>query len=122
MVQGTASPDDPTLANYWAERRPKTPAPSINKANLRLFGAQGGRCSVCGAWLLPVDEQPQNPREWERWLHAARTTIIQTAVWTLDTTDESDRRLIHANCRTGHRARRGKGPALLSAREPLGLA
>ncbi len=122
MVQGTASPDDPTLANYWAERRRKTPAPSINKANLRLFGAQDGRCSVCGAWLLPVDEQPQNPREWERWLHAARTTIIQTAVWTLDTTDESDRRLIHANCRTGHRARRGKGPALLSAREPLGLA
>ena len=122
MAQGAASPDDPALTEYWAERRRKTPAPSINKANLRLFDAQGGRCSVCGAWLLPVDEQPQSPREWERWLHAARTTIIQTAVWELDTTDESDRRLIHAHCRDGHRARRGKGPALLSAREPLGLA
>jgi RNA-directed DNA polymerase len=122
MVQGAASPDDAALANYWAVRRHKAPPPSINKANLRLFEAQGGRCSVCGAWLLPVDEQPQSPREWERWLHAARTTIIQTAVWEHDTTDESERRLIHANCRDGHRARGGTGPALLSAREPLGLA
>jgi RNA-directed DNA polymerase len=122
MVQGMASPDDPALTEYWAKRRRKTPAPSINKTNLRLFGAQDGRCSVCGAWLLRVDEQPQSPREWEQWLHAARATIIQTAVWELDSTDESDRRLIHANCHAGHRARRGKGPALLSAREPLGLA
>ena len=122
MVQSAASPDDPALADYWAERRRKTPAPTINAANLRLFEAQDGRCSVCGTWLLPVDEQPQSPREWERTLLAARTTIIQTAVWKLDTADEPDRRLIHATCRTGHRARGGKGPALLSAREPLGLA
>jgi RNA-directed DNA polymerase len=122
MVQSAASPDDPALAAYWAERRRKTPAPTINAANLRLFEAQGGRCSVCRTWLLPVDEQPQSPREWERTLLAARTTIIQTAVWKLDTADEPDRRLIHATCRTGHRARGGKGPALLSAREPLGLA
>ena len=122
MVQGAASPDDPALTEYWAERRRKAPAPSISKANLRLFAAQNGRCCVCGAWLLPVDEQPQSPREWERWLLAARTTIIQTAVWERGTTDESDRRLMHANCRNGHRARDGHGPALLSAREPLGLA
>ena len=122
MVQSAASPDDPALAAYWAERRRKTPAPTINAANLRLFEAQGGRCSVCRTWLLPVDEQPQSPREWERTLLAARTTIIQTAVWKLDPADEPDRRLIHATCRTGHRARGGKGPALLSAREPLGLA
>jgi RNA-directed DNA polymerase len=122
MVQSAASPDDPALTHYWAERRRKAPPPTINKASLRLFEAQGGRCSVCGAWLLPVDEQPQSPREWERWLHAARTTIIQTAVWELDTTDASDRRLMHTDCRNGPRARGGKGPALLSAREPLGLA
>jgi RNA-directed DNA polymerase len=123
MVQSAASPDDPALTHYWAERRRrKAPPRSINNASLRLFEAQGGRCSVCRAWLLPVDAQPQSPREWERWLHAARTTIIQTAVWELDTTEESDRRLMHANCRNGHRARDGKGPALLSAREPLGLA
>jgi RNA-directed DNA polymerase len=122
MVQSAASPDDPALTHYWAERRRKSPPPTINKASLRLFEAQGGRCSVCGAWLVPVDEQPQSPREWERWLHAARTTIIQTAVWELDTTDASDRRLMHTDCRNGPRARGGEGPALLSAREPLGLA
>ena len=27
MVRGTASPDDPALADYWAERRRKTPLP-----------------------------------------------------------------------------------------------
>ena len=122
MVQGTASPDDPALTVYWTERRRRTPPPTIAKANLKLFEAQDGRCSICGNWLLPVDEQPQSPREWEQWLHAARATIIQTAAWELDTTDASDRRLIHANCRAGHPARARKGPALLSAREPLGLA
>jgi len=122
MVQGAASPDDPALAAYWTERRRRTPPPTIAKANLKLFEAQDGRCSVCGHWLLPVDEQPQSPREWEQWLHAARATIIQTAVWELDTTDVSDRRLIHANCHAGHSAHAGKGPAFLSAREALGLA
>ena len=122
MVQGAASPDDPALTHYWAERRRRTPTPAINNANLRLFEAQDGRCCVCGNWLLPVDEQPQSPHEWERSLLVARTAIIQTAVWALGTTDESDRRLIHADCRTGHRPRRGRGPALLSACEPLGLA
>ena len=122
MVQGTASPDDPALTVYWTERRRKTPPLTIDKANLKLFEAQDGRCSICGNWLLPVDEQPQSPREWEQWLHAARATIIQTAAWELDTTDASDRRLIHANCHAGHPARAREGPALLSAREPLGLA
>ena len=45
MVKSGASPDDPALADYWAERRRKTPPPTIDKANLRLFEAQHGRCS-----------------------------------------------------------------------------
>ena len=53
MVQGAASPDDPALTEYWAERRRKTPAPSINKANLRLFDAQGGRCCSAGPGSCP---------------------------------------------------------------------
>jgi hypothetical protein len=59
MVKSGASPDDPALAEYWAMRRRKAPPLSIDKANLRLFESQHGRCSTCGDWLLPVDEQPQ---------------------------------------------------------------
>jgi hypothetical protein len=80
MVKSGASPDDPALAEYWAMRRRKAPPLSIDKANLRLFESQHGRCSTCGDWLLPVDEQPQSPREWEQWLLAARRAIIPNPV------------------------------------------
>jgi RNA-directed DNA polymerase len=72
MVKSAASPDDPALADYWAERRRKAPPLTINKANLWLFEARQGRCRICGGWLLSVDDQPQSPREWEQWLVTAR--------------------------------------------------
>jgi RNA-directed DNA polymerase len=120
MVKSGASPDDPALAEYWAERRRKAPPLSIDKTNLRLFEAQHGRCRVCGDWLLPVDEQPQSPREWEQWLVAARKTITQIAAREHNPTDDAEPRLTHAHCHG--QASRGKGSAPLSAREPLGLA
>jgi RNA-directed DNA polymerase len=120
MVKSGASPDDPALAEYWAERRRKAPPLSINKTNLRLFEAQHGRCWFCGDWLLPVDEQPQSPREWEQWLVAARNTITQIAAWEHDPTDDAEPRLTHAHCHG--QTNRGEGSAPLSAREPSGLA
>ena len=121
-VKSGASPDDPALTDYWAMRRRKPPPLSIDKTNLRLFEAQRGRCPLCGDWLLPVDEQPQNQREWEQWLLAARKMITQIAVRERGTPDETEPRLIHAHCHGQRNANRGKRPALLSAREPLGLA
>jgi hypothetical protein len=38
------------------------------------------------------------------------------------TSEVAEPRLIHANCRSGHHARNGTGPALLPAYEPTGLA
>ena len=76
--RAAASPDDPALAEYWAARRRKAPPPPIGKANLRLFEAQDGRCPLCGDWLLPVENPPQTPREWEHWLAATRKTIIRS--------------------------------------------
>jgi RNA-directed DNA polymerase len=122
MVKSAASPDDPALTDYWAKRRSKAPPLSINKASLRLFEAQDGRCSVCGDWLLSADDQPQSPREWEQWLVAARKTMIQIATRADGTSDETEPRLIHTHCHDQHDAGRGKGPALLPARDSLGLA
>ena len=119
LVKGEASPDDPALAEYWAKRRRKTPPP-IGNARLRLHGAQHGRCPLCGGMLLPVDEQPQTPREWEHWLTPSRKTIIEVATRKDGTSGETEPRLIHAHCQ--HRLKDGSGPGLLHDREPSGLA
>ena len=115
MVRGTASPDDPALADYWAQRRRKTPLP-IDKTSRWLLKAQDGRCAICRDTLASDDDRPQTPHEWERWLATARKTIIKVVFTGDGTPDEHEPRLIHAHCR------HGSGPALLPAYEPMGLA
>ncbi len=46
MVPGMASPDDPSLADYWARRRQRS-APPLGGASLRLLKTQHGRCPLC---------------------------------------------------------------------------
>ena len=48
MVRGTSSPDDPTLAEYWAARRRRGIPRPIDAATLRLLQAQHGRCPGAG--------------------------------------------------------------------------
>ncbi|MGH2942265.1 MAG: group II intron maturase-specific domain-containing protein, partial [Solirubrobacteraceae bacterium] len=48
MVRSAASPDDPALAEYWAERRRKAPPLPIDRTSLRLLKQQDGRCALCG--------------------------------------------------------------------------
>jgi RNA-directed DNA polymerase len=110
IVKHRASPDDPALGDYWAWRRRKVPLP-INKTTQELTDAQDGRCSICGGLLFAVEDRPQNPREWERWLATSRTTIN-----TIATSKETEPRLVHAGCRHGH------GLALHNAYQPSGLA
>jgi RNA-directed DNA polymerase len=74
MVSGTASPDDPGLAQYWADRRRKH-KPPLDNATLRLLQGQKGRCPLCGDFLLHVDREPSTPREWEQWLATTRKAI-----------------------------------------------
>ena len=110
IVKHDASPDDPALDGYWAWRRRKVPLP-INKTTQELTDAQDGRCQICGGLLVAVEDRPQNPREWERWLATTHTTIN-----TIATSKEAEPRLVHATCRHGH------GLALHNAYEPAGLA
>jgi RNA-directed DNA polymerase len=79
IVMGCASPDDRALADYWAQRRRKTPLP-IDKTSRWLHKAQDGRCPICRDALLPDHDRPQNPREWERWLATTRKTVAKVVV------------------------------------------
>jgi RNA-directed DNA polymerase len=112
-VKQGASPDDPALVEYWARRRHKTPLP-INHTAMRLYRVQDGRCAICKSTLTAVEDRPRTPREWEHWLATTRKTI--DVEWDHSTPDKAEPRLIHLRCRTG------RGPALLPAQPPSGLA
>jgi RNA-directed DNA polymerase len=114
IVRHRASPDDPTLADYWAARRRKAPLP-INHTRLRLYQAQNGRCAICRGALHAVEDQPQLPYQWERWL-TANNVAITTIATSAAGTNEAEHRLIHAHCTH----RRGTEP--LPAHTPTGLA
>ena len=115
LVKPGASPDDPALADYWAHRRRKTPLP-IDKTSRWLIKAQDGQCAICRDALLPDDDRPQTPGDWERWLATDRKAIIKVVIPEAGKPDEREPCLIHTDCRD-----RG-GPALLPAHEPVGLA
>jgi RNA-directed DNA polymerase len=93
IVKHGASPDDPALADYWTQRRRKTPLP-INPTTRRLHADQDGRCAICHGALY-TDEQPRSPDNWEQWLWNARARII---VRGHGNPDEADLRLIHSDC------------------------
>ena len=100
LVPGTASPDDPALAEYWARRRQHSPAPQ--GADLRLLKAQHGRCPNCGTYLLAADHEPRSPDEWEQWLKVTRRALRKQAVavgWGPGKGDRSAMRLVHAHCK-----------------------
>jgi RNA-directed DNA polymerase len=123
MVAGTASPDDLSLTDYWAQRRRRNPPP-LSTTTLRLLRAQHGRCPLCRGPLLHADREPQSPHEWEQWLSATRKAIRNHAViaWGTGTPDERTAiRLVHARC-LRRAINGGNGTALLPARTPQGLA
>jgi RNA-directed DNA polymerase len=121
MVKGGASLDDPALTDYCAERR-KTPPPTIGRAGWRLYEAQDGRCPLGGDWLLPAEDTPQTPREWEQWQATTRKTIIHIATRKDGTPDEPKPRLAHAHCHRRQTAGDRSDPALLPTHDTIGLA
>jgi RNA-directed DNA polymerase len=118
MVKGGASPDDPTLAEYWADRRRKI-KPAVDGYTLRLLTKQEGRCHLCGDALLSADQPPQSPSEWERWwLLVTRKAIAVDYLVHYGRPGPPDgdhTRLVHASClselRTRHRRSQRFDPA-----------
>ena len=106
-VKGRASPDDPTLAEYWAQRRGRRTPPPLDQHTVRLLRAQHDRCPACGDLLVDPNQEPQSPQEWEQWFMAARRTmrkqlVVQQANGTRG--ERSFHRLLHAHC---HRQQAG---------------
>ena len=79
MVDGFASPDDPSLTDYWAARKRRR-KPPIDRWGLIQLERQHGRCPLCDQLLLHADHEPQSPEEWERWITVVRTAIRRQAI------------------------------------------
>jgi RNA-directed DNA polymerase len=101
LVPGTASPDDPALAEYWARRRQRS-TPPLDGVSLRLLKTQHGRCPLCGGFLLLADLEPQTPEEWERWLQVIYKAVRKQAVTAEERPGMPDGpvgfQLVHAHC------------------------
>ena len=101
LVKGGASPDDPALAGYWAQRRQKV-KPPLDSYTVRLLSRQDGRCSLCGENLLTPDQPPQSPQGWEHWfLWVTKKAITADYLVHHDTPSaaRSNRtHLVHATC------------------------
>lgn len=117
MVKGGASPDDPALAEYWAERRRRV-KPPLDNYTLRLLTRQDGRCPLCGDELLTADQPPQSPSEWERWwlLVTRKAIAVDYLVHhgRPSPADDDQTRLVHASCRSDLLTRRRRSTALHS--------
>jgi len=125
LVKGEASPDDPSLANYWADRR-RRGRPPLDRVGLRLLLTQHGRCPLCGGLLLHADHEPQSPRQWEQWLATVRKATRKQAILVEPQAAAPDQRatlhLVHTHCRRRAPADAGSGPAPPKAGEPARLA
>jgi RNA-directed DNA polymerase len=109
LVKGRASPDDPDLAEYWAQRRRKV-TPALDAYTVRLLSKQDGRCTLCGENLLIPDQPPQSPEGWEWWFLWVTKKAIKVDYLihhTAPNTPRGDRtHLVHATCsRTSKPAR-----------------
>src|SRR3954454_24907901 len=120
LVKLGASPDDPALTDYWAQRRRRTVIPLIDKTDWHLLVRQNGTCPACGSLLLHADHPPASPTEWEHWLRTTRTAITRRAIVPTGTgtPDAPPARLLHAHCHRRLAAGTGSGAALLPARAP----
>ncbi len=125
MVPGTASTDDPTLADFWAKRRRRGKLP-LGKGTLHLLQKQDGRCPLCEGLLLHADHEPQTPDQWEQWLKVTRTAIRKHAIIADAGNGKPDKsaapRLIHTHCHRRLITGIGKTPALLTSLRVIELA
>jgi RNA-directed DNA polymerase len=116
LVKGGASPDDPALAGYWAQRRQKV-KPPLDSCTVRRLSRQDGRCSLCGENLLHPGQPPQSPQGWERWfLQVTRKAIKADYLVHHDTPNAARSHrthLVHATChRSRNRPRRAGNTVL----------
>jgi len=101
MVKKMSSPDDPDLAEYWADRRRRAAPPPKDNLSLRLLQTQNGACPLCGKLLLYADHPPQSPQEWEHWVRTTGKALAKRHIAYQErgaSNASSTLRLVHARC------------------------
>jgi RNA-directed DNA polymerase len=101
LVKGGASPDDPDLTRYWANRRRKV-KPPLDSYTVRLLSKQDGQCPRCGEDLLTFEDPPQTPQGWEWWYLWVTKKAINADYLVHDdrpgTSRDRRTHLVHAHC------------------------
>ena len=110
-VNGAASPDDPALTGYWADRRRRN-QPPLDRSTLRLLKAQHGRCDLCADLLLHADRPPHTPEEWHQWHRTTRKAITRQHIIANGQDGRPDHtRLVHTHCLRRTTSAGGNQPA-----------
>jgi RNA-directed DNA polymerase len=104
-VKGRNSPDDPALAQYWADRRRKRKPPQLAESWQRALRAQHGLCPLCREPLLYTDHVPDSLSQWETWYAAVHKAMTYHAITERDS-GRTRHRLVHAHCARRHQTRR----------------
>jgi RNA-directed DNA polymerase len=124
-VKGAASMDDPSLQDYWTNRRRKQAPPAMDKTSLNLAFRQQGLCPLCdGTLITGAEYEPDNPRAWIEWFEAiARRLHKHHFAYRRNGggDDKTNLQLVHADChrqhheaddrRTGRKSGRPQGSA-----------
>jgi RNA-directed DNA polymerase len=100
VVTGRASPDDPALARYWADRRRRQPTPQLAGSWHTALRVQNGVCPHCGNRLLDTDP-PDTPAHGEAW-YATLPTALTYQTSTARTGGRTTHRLLHTRCHRRH--------------------
>jgi RNA-directed DNA polymerase len=116
LVKGRASPDDPDLTRYWAQRRRRV-KPPLDSYTVRLLSRQDRRCTLCGEDLLTFEDPPQTPQGWQWWyLWVTKKAIAADHLTHHDQPGRShDQRthLVHTHCsRRKHPTRAATGTVM----------
>ena len=101
MVAGRNSPDDPALAQYWADRRRRQQLPDMAGSFTKALRAQKGLCPLCRDPLLDTDSLPATPSQGEAWYAHVRTSLTRQAS-AASTGGRTTYRLVHTPCARRH--------------------
>ena len=114
LVKGTASPDDPALAGYWAGRREEGQAPAGQVHPAAAHHAARAVPFVRGLPAISAAQPPQSPWQWEQWwLHVTRRAVAASYLThhgRPGLPDDDHTRLVHASCQRGLQARQLRNP------------
>ena len=117
MVKDTASPDDPSLIEYWAERGKKRGTTALMpKSDIVLAKRQQGKCPMCGELLIPTDGEPQSAEDWVGWYAACNRYLHRhhAKYRQYGGSDGSENiRLVHSECHRAHHAQDPRNSKLL---------